>query len=41
MGRRGGKDLGGVEGGAAVIKIYYMRKYSIFSKGKIIKKSNT
>lgn len=35
MGREGvGEELGEVEGGETIIKIYYMRKMSIFSKRK-------
>ena len=29
-----GEELGGVEGGETIVRIYYMRK-SIFSRGKI------
>ena len=35
-GRRGGEDLGRVEGEETIIRIYYMRKESIFNKRKII-----
>jgi hypothetical protein len=35
-GRRGGEDLGRVEGEESIIRIYYMRKESIFNKRKII-----
>ena len=33
-GRGGGEELGGVEGGEIIIKIYYIRTKSIFSKNK-------
>lgn len=32
-GRGSGKELGGVEGGESVIRVYYMRKESIFNRG--------
>jgi hypothetical protein len=31
-----GVELGGVEGGETIIRIYYIRKESIFSEGKNI-----
>ena len=37
-GRRGGEELGGVEGGETIIRIYYVRKKSIFNKRKIEKR---
>lgn len=33
-GRAGGKKLGGVEGGSTIIRIYYVRKMTIFNKRK-------
>lgn len=37
-GSEGGKELGGVQGGGTVIKIYCLRKESIFNKRGNLKK---
>lgn len=39
-GKRGEKELGGVEDGEILIRIYHMRKKSIFNRRKNFKKLN-